>query len=445
MKERTSVLLAAEDSDKASLNGTIYRKQIARFGKWVNPMYPYGSEDRDMILDKAWADEMIANFKKKVIDRVPVPVNHTDDTSANAGEVIKLELSKDGSGLDAYIDVRRTTVVEEIENGLIFDVSMSFDWDYVDTENGTHHGITLLHVALVNNPYLTKMKPFETVKEAIDNLSRKLIPTALANSNSGSVIMLSETKAKELNAMDATVKNDKDFEVKITVKNEEGEEVEKTLASGEETTVPQDQAEAVLKQIQDAEAPKSEDDGEGDDGDEGEGGEGSGDGEGEGEGEGSGEEEGEEDDDEKTELSRTKAELARYKVQEKYNTLLSAGKITPAQKDKFMALSEVSITGSVKLSNGKNVDLASLVTGILEAGPARVKFSEDGSGKENEGDEGEEGNDEDKKPSETLSKEELAGLKATGITPERMDELAESNPAFKDALEKMNKNKKGDK
>lgn len=438
MTKGRTILLAASESTDSQLNGAVYRKQIARFGKWVNPLFPWGSDDPYMTLDKQWAEEMIANFNKKVVERVPVPVNHTDDTSANAGEVVKLELSSDGSGLDAYIEIRRDSVAAEINDGLIFDVSMSFDWDYVDTEQGNHYGVTLLHVALVNNPYLTKMKPFETVKDVIGNLSKQLIPKSIALSNKNSVIMLSESKAKEINSMDeATVKNTQEYDVTIKVKNEEGEEVEKVLAAGEETTVPKDQSEDVLQQIADAEAPadddgdegSSDDDQDGNDGDD-EGSEGDGD-----------DEDEDEDDDEKsdTQLSRAQTELARYKTKDLYNTLLSAGKIVPAQKAKFMELSKADVK-EVQLSNGKKVSLAQVVADILQAGPQVVKFSEDGSSGKKDDEEEKDGG-EDKKPSENLSEAESAGMKAVGADTKRMDELAEKYPEMRETLKQIDSNK----
>lgn len=431
----TSILLSADESDKGQVNGTVYRKQIARFGTWVNPLYPFFSEDRDMVLDKDWANEMIANFNKK-LKRVPVPIDHTDMARDNAGEVIKLELSDDDSGLDAYIDVRDEATAKKIDNGLIFDVSMSFDWDYTDTKTGKHHGVVLIHVALVNEPYLTGMKPFENIKDAVGSLGRKfgLKVAGLAKGSTASVIMLSESKAKELSQMQtATVKNDKDFEVTITVKDEDGEEVERVLKAGEEAEVPAEQAEDVLKQINEAtEAGDGDEGGDDDASDEGDG-EGSddeeaGDGDDEGEGEGE-DEEGEEDDDkQKSELTRTKELLAEYQLSEKYNSLLEAGKITPAQKDKFMALAKLGEGGTVQLSAGNTVNLAELVTEILEAGPKVAKFSEGGSSKDGE-DEQDEATD--KKPSEQLSEGERAGMQAVGADPKRYDELSEKYPQMR--------------
>jgi hypothetical protein len=410
-KYKNTVLLqeTATIEDAGVLTGTVFYKQIVAYGKWVNPLFPV----EFMELDEEFGKSLLKNFESGVVGKIPVPLDHTDQVDRNAGEVIKLELKPDG--VYAYIDIRRQEVVDDILGGLIFDVSISFDWNYVDTKDGKEYGPTLLHVALVNNPYLKGMTPFSEFLEEFSNKTSK----ALALSNTSNAIMLSESKVKELQMETATVKNDRDFPVDIVVKDEDGEEVTRTLQPGEETEVPKDQAEAVTTSIADATNP-----------DEGAGGEGEGEGEGSGSGEGEGGEggsgegaggEGEEGKD-KNELADLRKKNAALETEKAYNTLLSEGKITPAQKDKFMQLAQVH-NHTVNLS-GKQVSLSSIVTEILQAGPQVVKFSEDGSGKGKEG----AGDGEDKKPSEDLSDEERAGFEAVGTDPKTLDKMAEKYP-----------------
>ena len=421
------ILLTAGDASTGVLTGKTYRKQIVRYGKWVNPMFPV----EDMILDKAWGQQIIENYNKKIVDRVPIPSNHTDDVEANRGEVVGLENADDG--LYALMDIRDADTVTKIEEGLIFDVSISFEWDFVDSEKGEAHGPVLLHVALVNNPYLTGMKPFAKIDEVVQQARQ-----GLAKAYSGSAIMLSESKVKELRAMEtATVKNDKDFPITIHVKDEDGESVEHTLEPGAETQVPKDQAEVVSQEIADATDPAAEgdEDGEGDEG------EGSGDGDGAGD-EGAGDD----GEDDKEELSRMRKENAELKLSQAYQDLLKAGKITPAQESAFMALGKIEVAGTMKFS-GKVVSLASVVKGILEAGPQVLKFSEEGSGDgkpvDGEGDDDQEGDDADKKPSENLSDAEKAGFKAVGTDPKKLDEMAEKYPELVAASLSNNSPKKG--
>jgi len=454
------MMFADSTAPLEQINGTQYRKMIAKFGKWVNPLFPI----EYMVLDKEWANQVKANFDAKIIDRVPVPLNHTDDVSANTGEVIELQVEEDG--LYAIMEIRDWKTVGDINDELIFDVSISFDWNYVDTEKNVEHGPVLLHVALVNNPYLKGMSGFEKTAEQIAKEEAEQSAwgdleflTDFSSKHKKSAIMLSESKAKELREMFVTIKNDKDFPVTISVKDEDGEAVEKVLQPGEEVQVPSDQGEAVLKQVSDAvkaddEEGESDEDKAAREAKEAE--------------DAAAAKKKEEDDAaaaaaagdegltdeekaakaEKAELADLRAKNAKLELSEKYNTLLKAGKITPAQKDRFMALAEVHTT-TVQLS-GKQVNLSQIVSDILSAGPQVVKFSEDGTqeteeekaAREKREAEEAEAASGSKKPSEELSDQEKAGMKAVGADPSRMDELAEKYPAMKSALEETKPTKK---
>jgi len=418
-----------QDNTAGTLQGTIYRKQIVRFGNWVDPFDPQDT----MVLDEDLAKKFQKNFIGKVIDRVPVPLNHTDDVSANTGELVKLEIASDG--IYGYLDIRDEDTVQDIEKGLVFDVSISFDWDYVDTETGKHWGPTLLHVALVNNPYLVHMKGFEKVSDAAGSFANQ-IKTALglAQNRNTSAIMLSESKVKELRAMKLSkVRNDREFEVTIKVKGDDGVEVDKLLKVGEEVEIPEDQLEAVKAQITDAVDPNAEDDKGGDDQEEDQ------------------EDKGGEDKDAdvKKELSRAQAKLAEYETEKLYSTLLSKGKITPAQKDRFMALANANagakVTSLSKDGKKVTVSLAKAVASVLNAGPVIANLNnEAGSGKGDDNKGEGDNNGADKKPSENLSDSESKGLQAVGASPARLDELSEKYPEMKSTLNKLDESK-GDK
>lgn len=467
--------LAADETGEQSddWKGTRFKKQIASYGEWVDPYNPL----QKMILDEAFGDQMIANFdkmrkgydegdKENVLPRVAVPVNHTDDTYANTGEVVALE-SVAGDGLYATLEIRDWGTSWKLEDGLIFDVSMGFDWDYIDTKTGTHHGIVLEHVALVNNPYLTGMKAFERAPEQVekDEAQRKLWEQELewydefSKGHKEAAVMLSKTKAKEISmkkrklANDqevVEVTNDRDFDVTVSVKDEDGEAVEQVVAAGATVEVPADQEADIKKQIADAEAPEEE---EGEEslshGDgEGEGEEGAGEGEGSegGEGEGSGEGEGAEGEgqeqlskSEREELSRLRAEKLDTNAEVAYTTLLSAGQILPAQKDQFIQLHKAAagITGKVTLSRDKKkveLSAADALIDLVKAGGKRVNFNQEGS--QSEAGDGEGGN---VAASANLSKETLEGLKANGITPEKIDDLAAKSPLYAAEMAKLNK------
>lgn len=438
---------AKEDTQVATFSGNIYRKQVAKFGAWENPDYPWFSDDPKMTLDEAWAEQIVENFNKDSLgSQVPVPLNHTDDVRVNTGVVESLEVVA-GDGLYANLKIIDEETQQKLDSGLIFDVSISFVWDLVRQDDGKHYGPTLLHVALVNTPYLIGMNSFEKVGAALSKLNKSFQPVGLSLSHEGA-IMLSRTKIKELaNVEESTIKNDKDYDVTVTYKDGD-EDKEVVVKAGEEVEVPTEVAEDVTNQI--AEATKPEDDEEvtpptnddeenpdenpedpkNDDEEENP------------EDPENPEEEDDEKEDKDKELSRVRLENATLSIEKRYGELLSAGKVIPAQKAKLEALAKLGQGVELSLDSGKKVDLATIVFDILEAGS--VKFSTDESGSSEEdpenpnpdgGDEGDD--DEAKKPSETLSEAELAGFKAVGADPSKMDELAEKDPVFREALKSL--------
>lgn len=454
LTHKNHIMMFADTSDVLEkINGTQYRKMIAKYGKWVNPLFPI----EYMELDKEWAQEVAKNFDAKVIDHVPIPLNHTDDVSANTGELVGVEVGEDG--LYGILEIRDWQTIDKIESGVIFDVSISFDWNYVDTELGQEHGPVLLHVALVNNPYLKGMTGFEKTADQLEKEEAEAAAwgdleflTDFSKKHKQSAIMLSESKAKELREMLVTIKNDRDFPVTISVKDEDGEAVEKVLQPGEECQVPQDQSEAILATITDA--VKADDDEESEEDKAAREAK-------EAEDQAAADKKKEEDEaaaaaaaaaadkdltDEEKAAKAEKAELADLRkknatleLSQKYDTLLKAGKITPAQKDRFMALAEVH--GSTVQLSGKPVQLSQVVVDILSAGPQVVKFDESGTAKTEEEKKAEQeaadaaaAADASKKPSELLSDQEKAGMQAVGADPSRMDELAGKYPAMAAAL-----------
>lgn len=425
-----SVISAVQLGKTDEVLGTVFRKQIMSYGQWVNPNF-WWDEELWIEFTESVADEMIANFNNKTYGkRISVPLNHTGDVKSNAGWVIKLE--KGDGGLWAYLDIRNAEALDMLEKGLIGDVSMGLDWDYVDQKEGKHHGVTLFHVALVTDPYLNDMDDF--AKADISELSRRFEEYAgtigfATDNQSRSVIMMSKTKVEELKRMKfAKVPNSKDHDVEVTYTDEHGEEVTKTVKAGEEIEVPKEAEEAVSKQIADAAAPAADDDdddkndpepeaGNDDDKDEPEG--------------DPKPKDGEEDDpkpadppkneDKDAELARLRSEKADWLAKDKYNKLLAAGKITPAQKDQFLALAKATANTQVTLSKdakktfsitkGDTPSVLTLLSAILEAGPKLMELGEKGA---------------DGKVKVTLSAEQEAKLRKRGVNVETFKKRLES-------------------
>jgi phage I-like protein len=224
--------------------GTLYSKQIIKFGNYVDPWFP----EWPMTLDSEWGDLIKENFDKKTVGRVAVPASHTDDPEKNRGELLAVE--NDGEGLNGTLDIRDPQTVQDIENELIWDDSISFTNNYID-EKGIGHGPVLFHVALVNNPYITGMAGFQALSKAASHIRQ-----AFSQKHSGSAIVLSKS-VKELSNM-KPVKNEKEFPVKVNYQDAEGKDVEATIEPGQELEVPEATAEGVTQQIAAAEAPAPE-------------------------------------------------------------------------------------------------------------------------------------------------------------------------------------------
>ena len=466
----SSTLSAKDKGEEGDWKGRRFRKQIAAFGQLYSPLDGEECE----LLDEAWAEEMLANFEAKqsgkipTLPRVSIPFDHWSGTKDNAGEVVALEIVP-GDGVYATLEIRDYEALYRLEQDLVFDVSMCFNWHYIDTRTGDDRGIVLEHVALVNDPFITGMNAFE---EAPEQLKRDEVEAAEAyldnfNRRTDAVVMFSKNKVEELAKMRkhfskdtegeepevVEVTNDRDFDVVITVKDDDGEDVSKTVKAGETVEVPADQAEAVKKQIADAKDP-NEKEGEGDDkenmsregeADEDKDGDDKAD-EGDGEAdENEADKKGEGDDkenlsrSEREELSRLRAERNQAKAETAYQTMLSAGMIVPAQKDAFMQLHQnlSKAGGRVEFSrDGKKVELSTteLLEELVKAGGKRVQFNQTGSTN------GEAADKDDAAISKNLSQEEVEGLKANGISTKQIDELAAKSPAYAEAMARIKSN-----
>lgn len=357
-------------------------KQICKFGEYVNP-----NGNGKMILDKKFADEMVGNFKSGKYGVVPVPLGHPKDSielaELNRGEVKELKITDDG--IDALIEIRDNDTADKIEKRLIPDVSMGFSEDYLDKRTGKYVGAFLKHVGLVADPYIKGMDQF------------------VALSESGASILFSDKEIKKGEEMNLVkIKNDRDFdiEVKFTLNDEEKNEL---IKAGEEIEVPEDQAEAVKEQIEKAENPA------------------------EAEIENADEQladENQEDDEaeklrkEREEFEKEKAEFERKKknssAKKKFDQLLSEGKVVPAMRENFIALS--SVQADVYLSDETSKPTDVLLSELFEKMPDMRLSDEDGENNAKASDEVEL-TDEDKRVIEKfgLSEEDYKEVKKENL------------------------------
>lgn len=394
----TKLAKGASNDFVSEPTGTVFKKEIFTYGEWVNPYWWWDGE-LTMTLDAALAYKMKANLENNVLgSKLPVPLNHTGDVKSNTGEVIGLEVGTDRCF--AYLDIRDEDTVAKIEKGLIWDVSMGFDWDYVSQKDQTAYGPTLFHVALTDEPYINNMTGFERAEfsKHTDKFAQQF-----AINGTPSVIMLSKSKVEEIKMLKlSTVKNDKDYAVKVTYKDDKDNDVTVEVAAGAEVNVPEAAADEVTKQIAESEAPAAEETDEEKAAREAE--------------EAKAAEEAEAEAAKKAEeeaaaaaaaaekpeggetaeqkLAKANAKIAEMSAEKEYQTLLSAGKITPAQKELFLSLAkvgsvtlsaDVKVDGKVTLAKGEGgVNIVTMLSAILNAGPALKLNAEQGAqGEEN--------------------------------------------------------------
>ena len=157
----TGIYEFREDEKAINLSGTKLKKEILRVGRWFH------SDAMGGVLNvtKDALKKIYENFKKGVIEHVYVPLGHTSDPMRNAGEVTDLTLTEDGNSLIAEIEIRDDEVAKRIKEGLIKCTSASIDENYQNKETGEFVGPTLLHVALVSEPYIKGLSNFVELSE----------------------------------------------------------------------------------------------------------------------------------------------------------------------------------------------------------------------------------------------------------------------------------------
>lgn len=318
-----------------------FKKQICQFGEYVDP----NNTSKRMVLDKLFGKRLKENFDNGKYGVVAVPLGHPRNSSElaawNRGEMVNMELTDDG--INAVIEIRDDETAKSIENRNIPDVSMGFEDNYLDKKTGKFVGPLLKHVGLVVDPYIKGMRRFVPLADEV--------PAVLFSD--------SQDYEKEDKTMTVKIKNDREFDVEVTYAVDSENKTE-TVAAGAEIEVPEDQAEAVKQQIADAEAPK--------------------------------------DNDKENELSEREKALAdreavlaekevaaaKRDAEAKFNKLLSDGKVVPAQKDAFMALSEASST-EIHLSDDETKTVDTLLSEFIEASPKLNLTDEKGTDGEGNG------------------------------------------------------------
>ena len=145
--------------------GSKFRKHLLKLGKWFH----WDADGGILNITEDVIDNIVNNFKKHVIEHVFIPLTHTSDPSLNAGEILKLE--KTENGLDAIIEIKDETIAEKIKKGLIKCISASLDPNYRVKTTNKFVGPTLLHAALVSEPFIKGMRSFVPLSEEFSGRS----------------------------------------------------------------------------------------------------------------------------------------------------------------------------------------------------------------------------------------------------------------------------------
>ena len=155
LRDATSIQLSlcCHGTKLAQLADAVFRVQALPYGSWVHPSDP----DEQLIIDQTIVQAIVKNFKDGVLDNVPVPWRHTDHPAENTGVVVAAIEVEDG--LDLIINIPEAK--EQVDKELIGGISLSIDFEYMDKQTGDILGPTMLHCALVSNPYIKGMRKFE--------------------------------------------------------------------------------------------------------------------------------------------------------------------------------------------------------------------------------------------------------------------------------------------
>lgn len=346
----TTTLSSASLYDTSkSIDKKRYHKMLAAYGEFVHP-----SGSGKMILDKVWANNIVESAVNGPIKlgNIPIPLGHPKDSIAlakeNKGWLVELEALDDG--LYGVYELRDDDTIKAVESGLIKDVSVAFVDYYVDKKTGKRWKDVLLHVGLVNDPFIKGMTPAK----------------ALSDDYNGSVYYSDEHNLKDKETNMPKVKNNYKHDLVLEY-DKDGNLTKTVLKPGSEVEVPDTDIESVNNQVAeqasaglnntDDNTKTTED------------------------------VDAVEDDAKEKEMNEREAELVKKEkelndriISEDYKKLLSEGRIVPAQKESFFALSGyVSSQNSTKieLSDKTEKTVAQLLSDFINNSPSKIELGDE--------------------------------------------------------------------
>ncbi len=148
-----------------SVSGKLFRKHILNRGGLIHP-----DTGETINIDDSFINTMKQNFTNQICDIVQVPLandrnEHVENPAANLGEVVGVEDDPKSGKVYALVDVRKDA---ENFGTTYLGASALFHLNYKNTKTGERVGPTLLHVAVTNRPYVTRLDPYEAVAAAAE-------------------------------------------------------------------------------------------------------------------------------------------------------------------------------------------------------------------------------------------------------------------------------------
>jgi len=226
LSDKSENVYEFNSTDAIELDGNKFRKQVLKTGEW----YHWDANGGILTIDKNSVDSLVKNFKEKTIEHVYVPLTHTNNPIKNAGEVVDLIPTKDG--LDAICEIKDDEVSKKIRDGLIKCVSVSIDENYMKKDTGKYVGPTLLHTALVAEPYIKGMTGFTELSDEFKD--KKIISLSDTEPTMNDLVKLFKNSLldkfkEEVSKLKKGTKKKKEKKEKKNKKKEDKKEVKKKV------------------------------------------------------------------------------------------------------------------------------------------------------------------------------------------------------------------------
>jgi hypothetical protein len=215
--------------------GKKFVKEVITEGAYVHPQ----NKNQQMNMTVERFQEWVNNFKKKLVDIVYVPFNHSDHPNDNTGFIEDLfignsETKPGKKALFAKFNIVLDDVASKIGKTILGN-SIGVE-RFFSPETGEDMGEVMGHIALTNEPYIPHLGEFRAVafsKDANVNITNYVMEREANNNHSEDLLMTNEEilkmqekmlelerKAKESDDKAELARKEKEFEAEKVKKME---------------------------------------------------------------------------------------------------------------------------------------------------------------------------------------------------------------------------------